>query len=115
MQPTAASPFVPVLEASTPNRFVVWALHSWWAVAFAVAADSVHCSANGRAATMDCLPRSAAASVSPAIEHSTVAIFAGAAIFDEIAVTFAAIVAGMVLDTVNSLKLKKKNHILDQI
>lgn len=43
------------------------------------------------------------------------AISVDVAIFDEIAVTFAAIVAGMVLDTVNSLKLEEKNQTLDQI
>ena len=42
-------------------------------------------------------------------------IFVDVAIFDEIAVTFVAIVAGMVLDIVNSLKLKGGNHTLDQI
>lgn len=43
-------------------------------------------------------------------------IFVDVAIFDEIAVTFVAIIAGMVLDTVNSLKLTEKNQTLyDQI
>lgn len=42
-------------------------------------------------------------------------IFVDVAIFDEIAVTFVAIVAGMVLDTVNSLILMEKNQTLDQI
>lgn len=43
-------------------------------------------------------------------------IFVDVAIFDEIAVTFVAIIAGMVLDTVNSLKLMEKNQTLyDQI
>lgn len=42
--------------------------------------------------------------------------FVDVAIFDEIAVTFVATIAGMVLDTVNSLKLMETNQTLyDQI
>lgn len=56
MQLMVASPFVQALEALTPKHFAVWALHFLVAVAFAVAADLVHCPAlNDHAAIMDCL------------------------------------------------------------
>lgn len=62
-----ASPFVQVLEALTQNHFVVWVLHFSMAVAFAVAADLVHCPApNGHAAIMDYSLHFVAALVLPA-------------------------------------------------
>lgn len=107
-QLTAASPFAQELVMLIPMLLVVVLRphFSKLVVAFALVVDLVRCLANVHVVIMDY--SIVAASVWLVTLHSSVVIFVDVEISDEISVTFVAKLAGMALDTVNSMELLQK-------